>query len=58
MQLFVCLAIPILWKYNGERGNWKWMKWLFYIYYPLHLIIFGIIGMNITVNIVNNMCKG
>jgi hypothetical protein len=49
IQLFVCLAIPILWKYNGEIGNWKWMKWLFYIYYPLHLIIFGIIGMNITV---------
>jgi hypothetical protein len=45
MQLFVCLAIPILRKYNGERGNSKWMKWLFYIYYPLNMLIFGIIGM-------------
>ncbi len=43
IQMFVILAIPLLKQYNGERGNWKGMKWFFYLYYPLHLIICGII---------------
>ena len=34
---------------NGERGKKpkinKFMKWLFYIYYPLHLSIIGIINL-------------
>lgn len=45
LQMLIILAIPILYKYNGQRGKWKGMKWLFYIYYPLHLIIIGIIKM-------------
>jgi hypothetical protein len=48
IQFFIFLAIPILNKYNGERGKWKGMKWFFYIYYPLHLAIFGIIGKYIN----------
>jgi hypothetical protein len=48
IQLLVSLAIPILYKYNGERGNWKGMKWFFYVYYPLHLLILGIIGIYIN----------
>jgi hypothetical protein len=43
IQLSVIFAIPILYQYNGTRGKWKGMKWFFYIYYPLHLTIFGII---------------
>jgi hypothetical protein len=43
IQMFVILAIPILYKYNGQRGTWKGMKWFFYIYYPLHLTILGLI---------------
>ena len=31
-------AIPFLLLYNGKRGKWK-MKWLFYIYYPAHLVV-------------------
>ena len=49
IQMFVVLAIPILKIYNGERGkNRAWnnlMKWLFYIYYPLHLFIIGFVKM-------------
>lgn len=42
LQLAVVLAIPILKRYNGQRGSASAvMKWLFYFYYPLHL---GIIG--------------
>ncbi|MDR0301597.1 MAG: conjugal transfer protein TraX [Treponema sp.] len=43
MQMLIVLAIPILYRYNGQRGKWKGMKWLFYVYYPLHLIILGLI---------------
>ncbi len=43
IQLFTCLTIPVLKLYNGERGSWKGMGKLFYAYYPVHLIICGII---------------
>lgn len=37
------LVYPILKMYDGSRGKLKWMKWLFYIYYPLHLAIIGLL---------------
>ena len=43
LQMFTFLTIPLLSRYNGKRGNWKEMKWLFYIYYPAHLLIIGLI---------------
>ena len=43
MQILVVLAIPILYQYNGKRGTWKGMKWFFYIYYPAHLLLLGLI---------------
>ena len=43
LQMCVALAIPLWCTYNGERGKWKGMKWFFYIYYPLHLTILGLI---------------
>ena len=47
LQMSVVLAIPIIYAYNGERGKNikfnKFMKWFFYIYYPLHLFIIGIL---------------
>lgn len=45
VQMGVVLAIPFIKLYNGKRGKDprinKFMKWLFYIYYPLHLAILG-----------------
>ena len=45
MQMAVVLSIPIIKMYNGQRGCNKRindiMKWMFYIYYPLHLLIIG-----------------
>ncbi len=42
MQWFSFLSLPILYLYNGERGKAK-LKYLFYIYYPLHLAaLYGI----------------
>lgn len=45
LQLFVILVYPLLQQYNGQRGKAKWTKWLFYIYYPAHLVIIGIIRL-------------
>ncbi len=47
IQMGVVLSVPLLMMYNGERGKNpkvnKIMKWFFYVYYPLHLFIIGII---------------
>ena len=51
MQLFVCLTIPLLKAYNGERGKMKNMKYLFYIYYPAHLIVCGVIRILLHGNV-------
>jgi len=51
IQMFVALTIPLLKSYNGKRGQWKGMKYLFYIYYPLHLIICGIIRIVLYGNV-------
>ena len=49
IQMAVVLAVPILMLYNGQRGNNtkinKIMKWVFYIYYPLHLAIIGLMQL-------------
>lgn len=41
-QWWSLLALPILACYNGQRGKYK-MKYLFYIYYPLHLVVIYLI---------------
>ena len=50
IQMAVVLTIPVLAMYNGERGKSatvnKIMKWVFYLYYPVHLLIIGIISYN------------
>ena len=40
----IVLAVPLLAVYNKERGiRSKFMKWGFYVFYPLHLFILGIL---------------
>lgn len=51
LQLFVALVIPLLKRYDGERGSWKGANYFFYIYYPLHLIVCGVIRMMLYGNI-------
>lgn len=47
IQMAVILSIPLISMYNGERGKNpkvnKFMKWFFYIYYPVHLFIIAIV---------------
>lgn len=51
LQMAVALAIPLLRNYNGQRGKMKGLKWFFYIYYPLHLILCGIIRIGLHGNV-------
>ena len=48
LQMGVVLSIPVIAMYNGKRGKNpkinKFMKWFFYIFYPLHLFIIGLIN--------------
>ena len=43
MQIGVLLVYPVLKLYNGEKGDAKWMKRFFYLYYPIHLIVIGVL---------------
>jgi len=49
IQMGVVLSIPVIMLYNGKRGNNpminKFMKWVFYLYYPAHLLIIGIVNL-------------
>ena len=51
VQLGIILVYPLLKLYDGSKGNLKWMKWFFYVYYPLHLIVIGILRLVIYGNI-------
>lgn len=47
LQLCVVLSVPLIGLYNGKRGanprlN-RILKWGFYVYYPLHLTVIGIL---------------
>lgn len=43
IQYFSLLALPLLALYNGQRGKHN-RKYLFYVYYPLHLVVINAIG--------------
>jgi hypothetical protein len=51
IQLFIIISYPILKLYNGQKGKLKGMKWFFYLYYPLHLLIIGILRLLMYGNI-------
>ena len=51
ISLFAVLVYPLLKEYNGERGKIKWLKWFFYLYYPLHLVLIGILRIILYGNI-------
>ena len=41
----VFLPVLFLSFYNGERGGGKYDKWVFYVFYPAHLLVLGYINM-------------
>ena len=42
-QLGMFLVIPLLRQYNGTLGGSKHSKWFFYVFYPLHLLVIGLL---------------
>ena len=44
VQWYSLLALPLLALYNGKRGNAN-LKYLFYLYFPLHLIVIWILAI-------------
>lgn len=51
VQFGVLLVYPALRLYNGKKGSAKWMKWFFYLYYPLHLAVIGVLRICMYGNI-------
>ena len=50
-QMFTALSVPVLALYNGTRGGGTSKaakfagKWFFYLYYPAHLVVVGIVRL-------------
>lgn len=45
-QLGIFMAIPLLMLYNGRKGSTsRFSKWVFYVFYPLHLVVIGLIKL-------------
>ena len=51
IEMFVILVYPLMKQYNGQRGKVAWLKWFFYLYYPAHLIIIGILRVMMYGNV-------
>lgn len=46
-QWFALLAIPLIVLYNGKRGKMN-LKYMFYIFYPVHLAVIYLVDMLIN----------
>ena len=44
VQYWSLLTVPMLALYNGKPGKYR-MKWFFYIFYPVHLVLLYGISM-------------
>ena len=47
IQCFSIIALILIWMYNGERGpNGRWLRTLFYVWYPLAMLIVAFIKIS------------
>lgn len=47
IQWYSLLALPLIALYNGGKGK-RNLKWMFYIYYPVHLVAIYVVDMLIS----------
>ncbi len=45
-ELYALLALPLLYLYNGEKGK-KINRWVFYAFYPAHLLVYWLIWLTV-----------
>ena len=45
LQFCTLLTLPLLYRYKGSVGKLKMNKWFFYIYFPAHMAIVGILRL-------------
>ena len=45
LQFCTLLTLPLLYRYKGTVGKLKMNKWFFYIYFPAHMAIVGILRL-------------
>ncbi|HPF18908.1 MAG: TraX family protein [Bacillota bacterium] len=52
LQGLALLALPLIWKYNGNRGpDHLFLHYASYAFYPVHLLILAMLAMNgVTLN--------
>ena len=43
LQWWAMLTVPLIALYNGQRGKYR-LGWVYYLYYPLHLVVIYAIG--------------
>ena len=43
IEIVALVDMALIAKYNGEKG--MNIKWLFYLFYPVHLLILGLIKL-------------
>ncbi len=41
------LAVPLLSLYNGKRGRLPWFSKFFYYYYPIHMVLIGLLARTV-----------
>lgn len=39
----IIVSLFLLRRYNGQRGGGSWGRWLFYAFYPLHLVVLALL---------------
>lgn len=39
IQIFAVAALPVIWLYNGRPGVNRHWRWVFYAFYPAHLLV-------------------
>ena len=43
LQIYALSVIPIMYMYNGEKGNDKYKNWFYYIY-PVHMLVIALLA--------------
>lgn len=46
VEAFAVFALVLIFLYNGQKGSTRLNRYVFYGFYPVHLLILGLLGMS------------